>query len=444
MVLRITQLGVELQTLLTTEAEKAAQESGFVKRRRKLTGPVFVQTLVGGWLADPTATLEALVDPDDRDQPLCSPQALDQRFGVEAVDCLRRVLEAALRTVVAARAEPIPLLRRFHGVHVEDCTTISLPAALAAQFSGCGGGGTAGSVEGGAAAVKIHVRWEVTTGALSELTLHAGRQPDVVAAQSAAALPAGSLRLADQGFFDLAVLRRQSEQGVHWISRLPAGVLVALGEGPSQGLSEFLAGRKGPAVDVAVVLGVERNLSCRLIAFRCPPAVAARRLEKLEKKASKKGRKVSERQRALCHWTVFITDLPPEKLSPEEAWVLYRARWQVELLFKQWKSHGGLDRSRARKPQRVLAEVYAKLIGLVIRHWLVLLRGGCLAGFSWVRAIRCVARGAGLILRALREGESLQQPLERLSKRLFRLRRRARRKTSPSTRQLLFQPRVMG
>ena len=55
--------------------------------------------------------------------------------------------------------------------------------------------------------------------------------------------------------------------------------------------------------------------------------------------------------------------------------MLSRIRWQIELLFKLWKSHGRLDTSRSSKPWRVLCEVYAKLIARVIQHWVFLI--GC-------------------------------------------------------------------
>ena len=44
---------------------------------------------------------------------------------------------------------------------------------------------------------------------------------------------------------------------------------------------------------------------------------------------------------------------------------------QVELVFKVWKSAGHLAHSRSDKPWRVLCEVYAKLLGLLVQHWLL-------------------------------------------------------------------------
>ena len=51
-----------LQTLFTTEADTAAKESGMIQRRRKISGAGFVQTLVFGWLEDPTTTIDELGD----------------------------------------------------------------------------------------------------------------------------------------------------------------------------------------------------------------------------------------------------------------------------------------------------------------------------------------------------------------------------------------------
>ena len=48
-------------------------------------------------------------------------------------------------------------------------------------------------------------------------------------------------------------------------------------------------------------------------------------------------------------------------LTLTEVLVLLRARWQIELLFKLWKSHGHIDESRSAQPWRVLTEVFAKL-----------------------------------------------------------------------------------
>ena len=76
--------------------------------------------------------------------------------------------------------------------------------------------------------------------------------------------------------------------------------------------------------------------------------------EKLAASARKKGREVSARQWELAGWTVLVTDLPADRLDAAEAWELYRARWQIELLFKLWKQGNRLSRPGGADPERAL------------------------------------------------------------------------------------------
>jgi hypothetical protein len=56
-----------------------------------------------------------------------------------------------------------------------------------------------------------------------------------------------------------------------------------------------------------------------------------------------------------------------------------RMRWQIERLFKLWKDQGKLDESRGFKPERLETEFYAKLLGLLLQHWIILS-----TGWAWV------------------------------------------------------------
>lgn len=143
---------------------------------------------------------------------------------------------------------------------------------------------------------------------------------------------------------------------------------------------------------------------------------------------------------ALCDWTVFICNAPPWLLSLPEAWVLYRVRWQIELLFKLWKSHGGIDESRSGQTYRVLCEVYAKLLAMVVQHWLLLLGGGGFSARSQRKAARVVRRQAVRVAAALGRRRELRRVLRLLAGLLRRCGRVNRRRRRPSTYQTLLNP----
>jgi hypothetical protein len=433
MTLTVDRLADALQTLFTTDSDQAAKDSGMIRRQRKLTGAAFVQALVFHWLENPQATIEEIIEDLN-----VSEASFNERFDARAADCLRRVLEKALNHLFAARPEAIPLLRRFATVSIEDVTIVGLPAELAQPFPGCGGP----DPEGGQAGWKLLTRWDVTTGRLEILPPAPARDSERTLSQGLAPLPPKSLRLCDLGFFDLGRLAADQPKGIHFISRVAVSVKVQRGASAAENVTQWLDRQTDPRIDTEMVLGIE-GLRCRLIALRLPEEVAQKRLQRLRKKLKKKGRKLSDRQRVMCQWTVLITDLGADTFTIEEICVLYRVRWQVELLSKAWKSGGGVGRTRGRRGHRVLCEAYAKLLAMVVQHWGTLLRGGPLCGISLVRAARRVKRLALQIAAALGDPGGLRRVLEKLWARLSRLPRRGRRKKDPSTRQLLFVPRIV-
>ena len=88
----------------------------------------------------------------------------------------------------------------------------------------------------------------------------------------------------------------------------------------------------------------------------------------------------------MAEWAV-----PVNKRSLAEAMVLLKIRWHIELLFKVWKSHGRVDEWRTKKPARILCEIYAKLIGLAMHHWL-------LATSMWTNAERSLFKAAQVVM----------------------------------------------
>ena len=276
----IADVAQALQSVLTTQADALARRTGFVQRQSKLTGAAFAQTLVFGWLGDPQASLDALAQTAAAVGVSISPQGLDQRCGESGALFLEELVAVALRTVIAADPVAIPLLERFTGVVLVDSSTITLPAELAPVWPGCGTG---------TAALKVHVRYDLRAGALTGPHVTDGRTSERSTRAQTAALPAGTLRLADLGYFDLGVHADMSAQGVFWLSRLNTQTAIYDLEGRRwEGLQD-LEGYGTDTIDVPVLLGSTRQLPGRLLAQRVPPAVAAERRRRIRSRAKNKG-----------------------------------------------------------------------------------------------------------------------------------------------------------
>jgi hypothetical protein len=436
MTLTLTRLARAVQTVLTTEADQAAAEAGLVRRRRRRTGAAFVQALVLTWPHDPDASLDDLARAaTDAGAPV-SPQALDQRCTPQAADGLRRALARALTRAPAARPEALPLLGRFTAVYLPDRPLIPLPAAASDRWPGCGG-------DAGPAALKVQACREVAGGG-RQLELRPGRHADARAALAVAPLPRGALRLADLGYFDPKALRAYDRQGVYWISRIQATTSVSDRHGPPGAAWEYLARPTGDRLDEPVTVGQRQRLGCRLLALRCPESVARRRRQRARAQAAKHGQAVRPERLAFCDWTVFVTNVPAALLEAAEVGVVYRVRWQMERLFKLWKSASGLGRSRSHQPERVLCEVYAKLLAVVLQHGMLLAGGGWWLGRSLWRSARVVRHGVPALTGALGRLGVLVRLLEALPRRLGRVGRIGRRRQRPATYQTLLDPQRHG
>lgn len=137
---------------------------------------------------------------------------------------------------------------------------------------------------------------------------------------------------------------------------------------------------------------------------------------------------------------MLITSRSDAELTLDEALALPRARWQIEQLFDLWKTHGGLDRSASAQPWRVLAEVYAKLIALVIQHWLLLHGDWPAPAHSLVKAARVVRATVRLLAVALDRPRRLMAALRAIQHQLRHAGRLNPRKRHPHTCQRLLDP----
>jgi DDE family transposase len=441
----VAQVSTTMQTLLTTTVDGLARETGFVRRASKLSGAHFVQALVLGWLNNPNATLQQLAQMAGTVGVPISPQGLDQRFSRAAADLLHRVLEAAVGSLVTADPVAIPLLQRFAGVYLLDSSTIVLPNELAAIWQGCGGG----SPEGGercsqaeaqtTAAIKLQVQLDLLTGALRGPVLQDGRAHDRQAPHQTE-FAAGALRLSDLGYFSVEVFASLEQQGVYWLSRLHILPQVFDTHGQPLDLLAWLprcASADNQVLDVAIQLGATRRLPVRLLVQHVPLAVAEQRRKHLREEAQRKGQTLSQRRLALAEWTLLVTNVPARLLSAPEALVLLRARWQVELLFKLWKSHGLLDESRSSKPWRRLCELYAKMLALLLQHWLLILSCWRYPDRSLVQAAQTIQRFAIALALELTHLKRLAAVVGKLQECLRVGCRITKRKAAPATYQLL-------
>ncbi len=398
---KITQISECLRDLFGPQAQALGRETGFIKRERSVSAQAFAQATVFGWLQEPTITMGGLTQVLGRLGVHLSEPGLWKRFTPEAAAFLQRLLEQASAYLIQESACESSLLRRFSAVVVEDSSTVTLPAALAGIWQGCGG--SAGTSP---AAVKLFVRWDVLGGQLEGPSLTAGRHSDKGSPFAIERLPAGCVYVADLGFYSgrrLARLQGRGRAKRYFVSRYQPYTALYDRHGQRLNLEELVPPEVGQRVERLVVLGQER-LVVRLLIERVPAEVAQQRRQRLREAAQDQGREPEAQTLWLAEWTIVLTNAPARLLSAEEVLVLLRLRWQIEWLFRLWKEYGHLDEWRSLDPWHILCELYAKLTAMVIQQWLITL--GCWQDphRSLVKAAQVVRREAGRLMMALSEG----------------------------------------
>lgn len=427
----IAKVGAVLQRLLGPCAADTAAESGVIVRQRKFTSQSLARTFVLGFLQNPDASDEQLAQMAVQCGADVTPQAVAQRHSPKLVQFLQGLFRRASQMAFGTQRSLAPLLERFRSVTVLDSSTITLPDGMREPFPGCGG-----SYGGGAAAMKLQTELELRSGAL-QVTVEAGRSPDGTTPRQLVQRGAGALRITDLGYFSLAVFATIVGWGEHFLSRLQFGTSVHLADGQEIPLLRWLAQQTGSFVDQAVVLGKEQALACRLIAWRLPPEQARRRRHKLrEETRSKKGREPSAERLAWCDWTILVTSVPVALLAPAEAAVMYRARWQVELLFKRWKSQDRVAVLSGSTEVRQMVRVWSRLLAALVQHWLVLASAWGDPTKSLSKVCEAIRAFVGRLAASLDRGGALRRTLAAVCRVIGKTCRRDKR-SKPGTFELL-------
>ena len=398
----------------------------------KFTGVALARTFILGFLRDPKATDEGLAQIAAQCGVEVTPQAIDQRHTPALIRFLEALFRAGVQRVVGSDRSLAPVLERFASVTVLDSSTIQLPDGMGEQFAGCGG-----RCGFGRAALKLQTEWDLRSGALSCVQVEPGRDADGGTSRQWARRGAGSLRVTDLGYFNLAVFADMAANGEHFLSRLQFGTGVLLPDGTAVDLLAWLAGQPGPVIDRPVLLGAEQRLPGRLIAWRVPREQAERRRRKLRREMRRRnGREPSAERLAWCDWTILVTSVPPEALSAEEAAVVYRARWQIELLFKRWKSQGLVAVLSGSTEVRQMVRVWSRLLAALVQHWLLVASAWGQPTKSLNKVAEAVRAFVGRLVSALRRPGELGQVLADLCGTVARTCNRNPR-TKPGTFELL-------
>ena len=423
----------EMRNLLETMATDIGAETGFVQRKSKMTASRFCQTMVLGSLEEGDKSLTEFAQVSHELGVTITASGLNQRINPSAVNCLEKLLAKSI-AINMRSGETDELLANFSDVQLIDSSYMSLPQVMRELYPGLGGGTAAG--------LKLFLNYSYRYGRIDALEITSGRTTDQTSRIHIERAAPGSLSLFDLGFFKQELFGQFCEKEAYFISRYQNQTALYADNGARFDLLAYLGNTNESQIDRPLRIGSKVKTPLRFVAWRLPEAVAAERRRKAKEKAKKDGRRPTPpaARLALLDWAIFITNVPAEQLSVEQLVLVYRLRWQIELIFKLWKSRAKLKQIGPHRVERVRCQFYARLIALVLFHFLVAPTYALYKDVSLTKALAVVKRQVPHLIAAFAgEWERFSSVLHKIEAGLLRFARLDKRKKKLNAYQLLVE-----
>ncbi len=350
------------------DIEATARRTGFVKRTSKITGKLFLALVTFGTWSEAKTTLAQLAAKVTQlgQDVAVSPEAIHQRMNKKALAFLQDMIRQVLAKVqVLDHVCDDGLFTYFTKVYLADSTGFGLPESLKDTFPGSGGSAAK-------AGAKIQAVWDYKSSTFGHFALTPWNIPDQKYVDTVVALvQKGVLFLWDLGYFKVKAFADIAAAGAYFLSRLNhqtniyetvAGRLLPLE------LAQFLQTVQGNIIEKEICIGAKEQVMSRLIASRVPETQVNKRRRTARKNAKKKGYTPSQAHLTLLAWNLFITNVPRTIWKAETVIKVYPVRWQIEIIFKSWKSYLHLASITTKKEDPTLCYLYGRMLLILLNY----------------------------------------------------------------------------
>ena len=291
-------------------------------------------------------------------------QSLDDRFNERTVHFVKSVLSRLISEQFSTVLYSEDFLRDFNHVRIKDSTKFNVSSHLQSHYKGSGGSGSASQ-----AGISIQYEFDLKTGRFLDLTITAAiRNDQQDAKETADNVCKNDLVIRDLGYFSIPVLEKIKEKEAFFLSKLPSHLLVYDEKGVEidfKNLYIFMTKNEIEQIEKQVFIS-DNKMPVRLVIGVVPDRVYQERARRKQEDEKKRGRQTKDRTKFLLHFNLFVTNAEAQILPIEKAMPLYRFRWQVELMFKNWKSVFSIHALQKMKEHRYITMLYVRLILIIV------------------------------------------------------------------------------
>lgn len=361
-----------------------AKKSGAIKRIRKLDGAALLDTV----LFDPDESYNGISMQLMRRRDVdVSRQALHQKYNEQMKDFVKAAFERIL--TVGLPEEEIQGME----IKIKDSTKFGLPDSMAELFPGTKGKGIK-------AGVSVQFEFGIKSGT-STIKLTAANENDQSESHlDKESIYPGTLYMRDLAYAHMAYMNNIRDKGAFFINKLNAKAVIYTRNGEEY--KEFdlsVLQNMNSVFDKQVYIGKEK-MPARVIIEPVSAELKASRIANTEKENKKKGQATSEYFKLRAGFNFIVTNLSAEKHKAELIQKLYHLRWQIELVFKAWKSLLKIDHIKKTNEQRILCMLYGKLLWAVL-SWKIYTAIGKIGQISILKVHGLIVETKELLLEQL-------------------------------------------
>lgn len=250
---------------------------------------------------------------------------------------------------------------KFSRIIINDSTIFSLPPEYSEKYRGSGGISSSSGI-------KTQYCYDLLSHSIIDISVQEAIVPD--GKYSLQDIKAGDLRIEDLGYFRIDRLKEIHEHGAYFLSRIKFNVNMFVKDNGNfekiQIIKIIQKLKVDEAIGIDVFIGEDEKYPVRLVLEKVSAELANEKRRKLKKSMKHKRKNLTKERMLFCDVNAFITNCSEEMLPVKLLRQCYSLRWQIEIIFKSWKTSFKINKVRKMKIQRFDCFYYGCLMLIIL------------------------------------------------------------------------------